>query len=211
MLSDDKVKELDFLKKDALEMGATDAKIVTTDNIYVENRVTLKCQIGCINYGKKLTCPPNVPTANEFRDILNEYQYALLVKFKSPAKADDCLIDSIYKSWVDPNAPEDLKEKADTFWGDYADYNKEIHNTMLGLEKAAFNNGYTFALAFVNGPCRLCNVCNTKGEECIYPSMARISEHAVGVNIKKTAKEAGMELKFPISGHPEPMTILLID
>jgi predicted metal-binding protein len=211
MLSDEKVKEFDFLKNTALKIGAADTKIINTDNIYVENRVTLKCQIGCVNYGKKLTCPPNVPTADEFRKILSEYQYALLVKFKSPAKADDNLTGSIYRSWLDSNAPKDLKEKADIFWSDYADYNKEIHNIMLELEKAAFNMGYTFALAFVNGPCRLCSVCNTKGEACIYPSMARISEHAVGVNMKKTAKEAGMEIKFPISGHPEPMTILLIE
>jgi len=82
---------------------------------------------------------------------------------------------------------------------------------MLELEKAAFNRGYTFALAFTNGSCRLCEVCNTASGICIHPSRARISEHAVGVNIVKTAKEAGMELKFPVSGHPEPMTLLLIE
>lgn len=212
MLSDGKeMKQFDFLEKAALKMGAIGTKIITVDNVYVENRVTLKCQIGCVNYGKKLTCPPNVPTADEFRKILSEYKYALLVKFESPAKVDDNLVGSIYRSWLDPHTSKDLKEKADVFWSDYADYNKEIHNIMLELEKTAFNRGYTFALAFVNGPCRLCSVCNAEGEECIYPSMARISEHAVGVNMKKTAKEVGMEIKFPISGHPEPMTILLIE
>jgi predicted metal-binding protein len=41
--------------------------------------------------------------------------------------------------------------------------------------------------------------------------MARIPEHAVGINMKKTAAESGMPLKFPIKGQPEPMSILLID
>ena len=82
---------------------------------------------------------------------------------------------------------------------------------MLELEKAAFNKGYTFALAFVNGSCRLCEVCNLKGGICIHPSMARIPEHAVGINMIKTAKKAGIGLKFPVSWHPEPMAILLID
>lgn len=41
--------------------------------------------------------------------------------------------------------------------------------------------------------------------------MARIPEHAVGINMKKTAAEAEMPLVFPIKGQPEPMSILLID
>lgn len=82
---------------------------------------------------------------------------------------------------------------------------------MLELEKEAFNNGYSFALAFVNGSCRLCESCNLKEGICIHPNLARISEHAVGINMIKTAKESGMALKFPFEDQPEPMTILLID
>ena len=211
MLSNKEIEKFDFLEKMALKMGAIDTKIITVDDVCVENRVTLKCRVGCVGYGKKLTCPPYVPTANEFKDILNEYKYALLVKFKSPAKADRETICSIYKNWLDPDTPEDLKNKADTFWNDYFDYSQDIHNIMLELEKAAFNKGYTFALAFVNGSCRLCDVCNTKNGICIHPNMARIPEHAVGINMKKTAEDAGMEIQFPFSGHPEPMTILLVD
>ena len=211
MLSNKETEKYDFLEKMALKMGAIDTKIITVDDVCVENRVTLKCRAGCVGYGKKLTCPPYVPTANEFKDILNEYQYVMLVKFKSPAKADEDTVCSIYKNWLDPDTPEDLKNKADTFWNDYFDYSQDIHNIMLELEKAAFNKGYTFALAFVNGSCRLCNVCNTKNGICIHPNMARIPEHAVGINMKKTAEDAGMKIQFPFSGHPEPMTILLID
>ena len=211
MLSNKETGKFDFLEKMALKMGAIDTKIITVDDVCVENRVTLKCRAGCVAYGKKLTCPPYVPTANEFKDILNEYKYAMLVKFKSPAKADRETVCSIYKNWLDPDTPEDLKNKADTFWNDYFDYSQDIHNIMLELEKAAFNKGYTFALAFVNGSCRLCNVCNTKNGICIHPSRARIPEHAVGINMKKTAEDAGMEIQFPFSGYPEPMTILLID
>lgn len=82
---------------------------------------------------------------------------------------------------------------------------------MLELEKTAFNAGYTFAIAFVNGSCRLCEKCNVEKGICIHPNMARIPEHAVGINMKKTAEEAGMALKFPIEGNPEPMAVLLID
>ncbi len=202
--------QFDFLKISALKLGAIDAKVVLSDHIFVEDRVTLKCR-GCVGYGKKLTCPPHVPTPEEFRRILSEYHYGLLVKFKSPARTDDDVVKSIYKYWLDPAAPSDKKEKASRFWNEYFDYSKEIHLTMLELEKAAFNEGYTFAVAFVNGSCRLCEKCNLEKGICLHPNMARIPEHAVGINMKKTAEEAGMALKFPIKGNPEPMAVLLID
>jgi predicted metal-binding protein len=211
MYNKNKIEKFNFLKDKALKLGAVDCKIISVDNIYVENRVTLKCHVGCVGYGKKLTCPPYVPKVDEFRKILNEYDYALLLKFKSPAKADHETVCSIYKNWLDPNVEEDLKAKAGEFWSDYFDYSEKIHHIMLELEKEAFNSGHSFAMAFVNGSCRLCKSCNLKGGICIHPNLARIPEHAVGINMKKTAEEAGMELKFPFVDHPEPMTIMLID
>jgi predicted metal-binding protein len=203
-------KNFDLLKNAALELGAIDAKIVPVDRVFVEDRVTLKCR-GCVGYGKKLTCPPHVPKPEEFRRILGEYSQALLVKFKSPAETDDDVVRSIYKYWLDPAAPKDKKEQASKFWEDYFNYSKNIHMAMLELEKKAFNEGYTFAVAFVNGSCRLCEKCNLEKGICLHPNIARIPEHAVGVNMKKTAEAAGMALKFPIKGNPEPMAILLID
>ncbi|AKB75242.1 hypothetical protein MSLAZ_1981 [Methanosarcina lacustris Z-7289] len=82
---------------------------------------------------------------------------------------------------------------------------------MLELEKTAFNEGFTFAVVFVNGSCRLCEKCNVENGTCVHSNMARIPEHAVGINIKKTAVEAEMPLTFPIKGQPEPMSIFLID
>jgi predicted metal-binding protein len=200
-----------FLEKAALDLGAIDAKVIPASEVFVENRVPLKCRTGCVGYGKKLTCPPYVPTVDEFRKILSEYRAVLLVKFKSPAKADPDIVCSIYKYWLDPDAPIEKKEQADAFWKEYFEYSKNILLTMLELEKIAFNAGNTLALALVNGSCRLCETCNVKNGICIHPSMARIPEHAVGVNMKKTAKNAGMAIQFPVSGNPTPMAMLLID
>jgi predicted metal-binding protein len=41
--------------------------------------------------------------------------------------------------------------------------------------------------------------------------MARPSEDAVGVNVKKTAKNAGIEFVFPFPKNPESFALLLID
>jgi predicted metal-binding protein len=200
-----------FLETAAKDLGAIDAKAISASQVFVENRVPLKCRTRCIGYGKKLTCPPFVPTADEFRKILSEYRYALLVKFSSPANTEPDIICSIYKYWLDPDAPPEKKEKADTFWKEYLGENNRILLAMLELEKTAFNAGYTLALALTNGSCRLCGNCNVKNGVCVHPTMARIPEHAVGVNMKKTAEEAGMAIKFSVSGNPTPMALLLID
>ncbi|HWR25632.1 MAG TPA: DUF2284 domain-containing protein [Methanosarcina sp.] len=207
---DTKPEEFDFLVKKALELEAIDAKIIPTYKVFVEKRVVLKCR-GCVGYGKKLTCPPYVPTVDEFREILKEYSYALLVKFRSPAVADEEISKALYKTWLDPAEPEEKREKANTFWSDYFDYSKKMSFAMLELEKTAFNEGFVFAVAFVNGSCRHCEKCNVEKGICVHSNLARIPEHAVGINMVKTAAESDMPLEFPVKGQPEPMAILLID
>jgi len=69
MLPQNGVDDSDFLRKTALNLGAADAKIVSSDKIVIEDRIVLKCKIGCTNYGKTLMCPPYTPTAEEFRKI----------------------------------------------------------------------------------------------------------------------------------------------
>nr|WP_319540460.1 DUF2284 domain-containing protein [uncultured Methanospirillum sp.] len=203
--------QFDFLKKAALNLGATDAQVITSSDVIVENRVPLKCRTGCTTYGTRLTCPPHAPTPDEFRIILSEYQYAMLVKFTSPAVAEPDIICSLTQFMLDKMGDPDKKERATAFMAQYVEGNTERLNTMLELEKKAFNAGYTFALAFVNGSCRLCESCNTKGGTCLHPTRARIPEHAVGINMIKTAERAGLPISFPVIGHPSPMALLLID
>lgn len=203
--------DFSFLVKAARELGAADAKVIAASDVIVEDRVALKCRAGCIGYGKKLTCPPHVPTPGEFRKILSEYRYALLVKYISPAEAEPDVICSIYRYWLDPAAPAEKKAQAEKFWKDHFNGTGSFAPMMLELERRAFNAGNTFALAFVNGSCRLCETCNVKGGICIHPTQARIPEHAVGVNMVATAKKSGMHITFPVEGHPELMALLLID
>jgi predicted metal-binding protein len=73
MLSQIGLEKFEFLRKMALKMGAVDAKIITAHKIVVEDRIALKCEVGCIHYGQTLTCPPYTPTAEEFRKIVSEY------------------------------------------------------------------------------------------------------------------------------------------
>jgi predicted metal-binding protein len=201
-------REFDFLTTLALNLGATEAKVIPAGEIVVENRVVLKCRLGCDDYGKKLTCPPLIPKVDEFRKMLKEYKYALIVKFKSPAEADKNVSRNLLRSQYDSTMSRDLREKASKFWSDWKNDKKRILLAVLELEKAAFNEGYTFAVGFTSGSCGLCEKCNVEAGICLHPTMAWCPEHAVGVNMKKTAEKAGMPIAFPIKGKPEPTALL---
>jgi len=75
---------------------------------------------------------------------------------------------------------------------DYFAGSKEILQVMLELEKTAFNAGYTFALAFVGGSCRLCETCNVKSGICIHPTQARIPETRGRHQHEKDGGKGGM-------------------
>lgn len=64
----------------ALRMGALEAKIIDPKSVVVRSWVRLKCQYGCGNYGKSLTCPPYSPTPEQTRQTLKDYSHAILMR-----------------------------------------------------------------------------------------------------------------------------------
>jgi predicted metal-binding protein len=211
MSSQSDAGKFQFLVKLALEKGAADAKIIPTKKIVVEDRVVLKCKVGCNHYGKTLACPPYTPSAEEFRKIVSEYSYAMFMKFKSKATAEPEVLKNLMAAETDPTIPKDIKEKTAKFWADWkADKRKMLQN-VVDLEKAAMNQGFSLAIAFVSGTCQLCEKCNLETRICAHPNLARWSEDAVGVNVRKTASNAGIEVSFPFAKTPESFALLLID
>lgn len=204
--------QFDFLEKLALDLGAIEAKIIPAENVVVEDRVVLKCIAGCPSYKKKLNCPPYAPTVDEFRKMLKDYQYAMLVKFKSNAKIEnEKIARSLLRCKYDEEISTPIKEEATKFLNDWKKDNRKFNKTVLELEKAAFNKGFTFAVGFSIGSCSLCEKCRVEDRVCIYPTMTRFPEHAVGVNMKKTIEKAGMTISFPFEKTPDPVALLLID
>ncbi len=204
-------EKFQFLTKLAMENGAADAKIIPTSKVVVEDRVVLKCKVGCNHYGKTLACPPYTPSAEEFRKIVNEYSYAMFMKYKSTAEAEPEVLKKLMVAETDPTVPKEIKEEAAKFWANWKDDKRKMLQSVVDLEKAAMNKGYSLAIAFVSGHCQLCEKCNTETKICAHPNLARWSEDAVGVNVKKTAANAGIEVTFPFAKTPESFAILLID
>jgi predicted metal-binding protein len=210
MLSKIGLEKFDFLRKMALKMGAVDAKIITADKVVVEDRIVLKCKVGCPDYGKTLSCPPYTPTAEEFRKIVSEYRYALFIKFKSRTKADPKIAKHLSKAETDPAIPQDIKDKVQKFWAAWKEDKLKMLSAVLDLEKAAMSKGYPLAIGLVSGYCQLCEKCTLDRATCVYPTKVRYSEEAVGVNVQATAKNAGIKAKFPFEKNPASFALLLI-
>jgi predicted metal-binding protein len=211
MSSQTGAEKFQFLVKLALENGAADAKIIPANKVVVEDRVVLKCKVGCTHYGKTLACPPYTPSAEEFRKIVSEYSYVLFMKFKSKAEADPEVLKKLMVAETDPTVPKEVKEKAAKFWADWKDDKRKMLQAVVDLEKAAMSKGYSLAIAFVSGHCQLCEKCNIETRICVHPNLARWSEDAVGVNVRKTANNAGIQVSFPFAKNPESFALLLID
>jgi len=205
-----KTKEFNFLLEGAKRLGARETKIIGSNKVVVEDRVLLKCRAGCDSYGKKFVCPPYTPTPDEFRKILREYRKVLIVKFPADAEAEEEVGRNLQKNQYSPAVPPDLRERTNKFWDVWGADKRRILLAMLELEKAAFNRGYTLAVSLSAGSCTLCAKCNMEAT-CTHPTMARYPEHALGVNVKKTLKNAGMSIKFPFEKRPEGIGMLLID
>jgi predicted metal-binding protein len=211
MVTRKQLEKFEFLQRLALELGAADAKIIPSNSVVVEDRVVLKCKVGCTNYGKTLACPPYTPSAEEFRKIVGEYSYALFMKFTSKAEADSDLQKSLGKSQGDTMLPADMKLKVDEFWAVWKADKHKMLDSVVKLEKEAMRKGYSLAVGFVSGSCQLCEKCNVASGICVHPEMARYSEDAVGVNVRKTAENAGIAVTFPFEKNPESFALLLID
>ena len=203
-------KQFDFLLEEAKRLGAREAKIIASNKVVVEDRVLLKCRTGCDSYGKKFVCPPYTPIPDEFRRMLKEYSKILVVKFSAEAEAEEEVGRSLQKNQYSPVIPPELRERTNKFWDVWGADKRRILLAMLELEKAAFNRGYTLAVSLTAGSCTLCAKCNMEAT-CTHPTMARYPEHALGVNVKKTLRNAGIPITFPFEKHPEGIGMLLID
>jgi predicted metal-binding protein len=209
-MTENSSSSLDSIKQQALELGAVDAKIITVDKIVIEDRLVLKCSLGCEKYGKTLACPPHAPTPEKFRKIVNEYHYALFMKFKSKAEGDNELIKYLAKTPDASVAPE-IRAKVEKFWADWKEDNQKVLNIVIKLEREAAKEGYILAAGFISGSCNICEKCNVEKGICLHPEKRRYSEEGLGVNVKATAQKAGIKFTLPFEKNPETYALLLID
>ncbi|MHA2197078.1 MAG: DUF2284 domain-containing protein [Promethearchaeota archaeon] len=173
-------KRLEEYREKAIELGASNAKIITTEEIPVDERVTLKCQVPrCFGYGVCAHCPPNALKPAELRNYLEKYKWAVFFIIDFP--------------------PEVLVRDKATIKERVAAYEK-VFKIVSKVESAAFFDGYYLAFGFAAGSCRhvFCglerNCIALEGQRCRFSLRARPSMEAVGIDVYKMVVQAGWDI-----------------
>ena len=175
----------------ALKCGATVARIIPAEWVVVDERVRLKCEVPrCSGYGRFLTCPPHVMSVDAFSRIRSGYQWGLLIQVE--AKNIDSMDKG--KGRIDRAV---LKENRKLHYP----FKRKLLEIVEAVESAAFKKGMHFAAGFVGGSCILCDRCVSEEDSkaCRHPFRARPPMEAVGIDVVKTAENAGLPIHLSSS------------
>jgi len=182
-------QDLEKYRQLAIEIGTTDAKIITTDMVVIDERVRAKCLVPlCGSLGKNFNCPPHAMDLDMVRKVVNGFRYAVFYMIRVPSAE---LTGPDFKA-KKTGAPSAMK-------------NWEVSGK---VEAAAFFDGYYLAMGFAGGPCEpyLCanQECSVPlGRGCRQPYVARPSMEGVGMDAFKMAARVGWEV-YPISRNIPP-------
>ncbi|MCB2228368.1 MAG: DUF2284 domain-containing protein [Desulfarculaceae bacterium] len=78
-----------------------------------------------------------------------------------------------------------------------------LSKAVLGVEAAAFRDGHY--MAFGVRTCNWCKVCAvSEGKECVAPEKVRPCDQAMGIDVFRTAREAGLPIQVLLSEDQEP-------
>ena len=169
----------------AITCGASDAKIIRTNTIPIDERVTLKCKIPiCFGYGTSANCPPHTITPSQLRKIVKQYAQAIIFKLEVH--------------------PEIIVRNRNTILERVNAY-KKVFEIVSTIESAAFYDGYYLSIGFAAGSCKStycykvdCSV--LKNERCRRELKVRPSMEAVGIDAYKLARSVGWDM-YPIGSN----------
>lgn len=184
--------DLEKYRQRAIELGATDAKIITTDQVLIDERVRVKCLYPkCFRYGSNANCPPYAMSLDETRNLVSKFRYGIFIKLEVPSEAI---------------AGEKSRDKKLT-----APYRKKLAEITAKVEAEAFYDGYYFAVAFGNGSCKTLFCPDTdclvlKGKGCPHRLKSRSSMEAVGMDVFAMATKVGWPI-YPIGPGTPPSEI----
>jgi predicted metal-binding protein len=160
----------------ALQLGVTDARMINTAGIKVEDHLADICRDpGCPGFGRGANCPPHVMKPNAFRQLLKRFPRALVFKFDVPTEV--LLGDARFE------------------------VSRLVHETAAAIESQAVAGGYTDARGLAAGSCKRifcagekdCRVIADAGP-CRHPDLARPSISGLGVNFFELARTVGWSI-----------------
>jgi predicted metal-binding protein len=174
-----------YLRK-ATKGRPAEAKVIDPASVITAPWVRLKCKYGCEMYGREYCCPPETPTPEQTREILDGYRRAILFHYKAAKKEGE----------------------------DRAKARKAFLDALVRLEGEMFKEGYYKAFALLSGPCSLCAECEkSKNKPCNFGNRARPSMESCGIDVYQTAWNNGFPIQ-PLRHKGEPQNLyclMLVD
>lgn len=168
-------KDLDQLIKLAISLGASDARILSSDEIFVEDQLARKCiEPQCDNYGLSYSCPPHVDGPESFREVIKTHPRALVIRLVVPS--------SMLLSW------------------ERLDLGRVLHELVATVELEARKMGYARSSGFAGGSCKelfcqdhlSCQRIEENGP-CRHPDFARPSMSGYGIDVFQLVKSCGWD------------------
>lgn len=168
-----KRSKLKDLIENACEFGATEATVISTNKISVDNNLASKCkEPRCENYGSSKSCPPYVSGPSVFRKLLEKFHQAIFFKIDVPSEI--------------------------LFSGERHEIFRLLHKTAAGIEKNAIKAGYANSHAYAGGSCKQIFCCDhpecrvvAENGKCRNPRYARPSMSGYGIDVSKLFEAAG--------------------
>jgi len=161
-----------MLKREELEQifqkhGYSNYEWIDPKEIIVSQWVRFKCMFGCETYGTKGSCPPNVPSVAECRELFNEYQLAVIFHFEHQFENPD----------------------------DRHNWTKKVNVKLIDLEREVFLKGHHKAFLLIMDECAICQECMAIREECKHKKLSRPCPESLGVDVFQTVRKFGLPIE----------------
>lgn len=185
----DKIGAYEELITAARSAGAQAAVLIRTEEVVLDVRANFKCLVPmCPSYGQNKTCPPIVARPDEFRKVLDSYTFALFVQKTFHLAENEVGSGALSEVYLSPSLQALKRRQCLEFYG-----------ILEAIERKALELGFPYTAGLGEGPCRVCDPC-TLNAPCPVPFKARPSMEAMGIDVLKTAANAGC----PIHLHATP-------
>jgi len=186
-------QDLERYRQKALDLGATDAKIITTDKVLIDERVLAKCTYPkCSGYGTNANCPPYAMSLDQVRKVINKFRYSIFIKLEVPPE-HTAGREAIEKNLINP-------------------YRRKLSEIVAKIEAQAFYDGYHLALGFASGSCKnlFCPDIDCRaivpGQGCPHRLKARSPMEAVGMDVYTMAAKVCWDI-YPIGDATLPSAV----
>ena len=192
-------KDLAHYAREAIRLGASDAKPIRASDVVIDERVRAKCMIPkCPGYGACIHCPPTALPVETVRQLVKSFQWGVLFK----VEADPRSVAGYNTFHVVANLAAGRKHKDTELYKQLEQDVRSIYSIVGDIESMAFYDGHHLAMGFGGGNC-LIALCKDKGCQvlqegtCRFPLRSRPSMESCAMDVYRTVENAGWTI-YPL-------------